>query len=104
MQLMHLLNDGDQTVAESAACALGQMGRIEARPMIKSLLRSAPSEDSIDAAASIPDEECMVLLGRIARAGLGLAGAALDALENIDYPRASAIVAAIRGLPQPRRD
>jgi HEAT repeat protein len=97
-RLVILLNDVDQTVARSAACALGHMGRIEARPMIKSLLRSAPSVDAINAAASIGDDECVVLLGRIARAGMGLSGAALNALESIDDPRAAKIVAAIHNL------
>jgi HEAT repeat protein len=100
--LTNLLNDVDQTVARSAACALGQMGRIEARLTIKGLLRNAPSQDAIDAAASIADEECVVLLGRIARAGVGLSGAALAALENIDDPRASVIAAAVRNSQQPR--
>jgi len=97
-RLVILLNDVDQTVARSAACALGQMGRVEARPTIKSLLRSTPSVDAIDAAASIADDECVVLLGRIARSGMGLADAALNALESIDDPRAAKIVAAVRNL------
>jgi hypothetical protein len=97
-RLVVLLNDVDQTVVRSAACALGHMGRIEARPVIKSLLRRTPSADAIDAAASIADDECVVLLGRIARAGIGLAGAALDALESIDDPRAAKIVAALHNL------
>jgi hypothetical protein len=97
-QLVILLNDVDQTVARSAACALGQMGRIEARATIKGLLRNAPSQDAIDAAASIADDECVVLLGRIARAGRGLAGAALNALEGIDDPRAAKIAAAVHNL------
>jgi HEAT repeat protein len=97
-RLVVLLSDADQTVARSAACALGQMGRIEARPMIKSLLRGTPSVDAIDAAAAIADDECLVLLGRIARAGVGLAGAALNALESLDDPRAAKIVAAAQKL------
>jgi HEAT repeat protein len=100
--LINLLNDVDQAVARSAACTLGQMGRIEARPIIKGLLRNAPSQVAIDAAVSIADEECVVLLGRIARARVGLSGAALAALENIDDPRASAIAASVRNLQQPR--
>jgi HEAT repeat protein len=97
-RLILLLNDVEQIVTKSAACALGQMGRIEARPTIKSLLRSSPSVDAIDAAASIADDECVVLLGRIARAGMGLADAALNALESIDDPRAGRIVAAVHNL------
>ncbi|HEY2527904.1 MAG TPA: HEAT repeat domain-containing protein [Xanthobacteraceae bacterium] len=100
-RLIDLLNDIDQPVARAAACALGQMGRIEARPRIKSLLHNAPTKEVLDAAALIADEEIIVLLGRIARAGLSLSGAALDALETIDHPRASAIAADVRRPSQP---
>jgi HEAT repeat protein len=92
------LSDLDPTVASSAACALGQIGRIEARPMLMSLLREKPSEEVIHSVASIADEDCMVLLGRIARSTPGLANAALDTLEDIEHPRASAIAATVRNL------
>jgi len=38
------------------------------------------------------------LLGRIARTTPGLTAAALDALENLDHPRASALAAGLRQL------
>jgi hypothetical protein len=60
------------------------------------VLREAPSEDVIEAVSSIVDEECAVLLGRIARSGSVLADAALISLENTDHPRALTIAAAIR--------
>lgn len=66
--------------------------------MLKSLLRDSPSEELINAASSIADEECAVLLGRIARSGSVLADAALISLENTDHVRAFAIAAAIRRL------
>jgi hypothetical protein len=47
----------------------------------------------IEAAALIADEECVVLLGRIARTAPGLTGPALEALESIDHPRAGALAA-----------
>jgi hypothetical protein len=94
--LIDLLDDLDRTVARSAACALGQMGRIEARPMLKRLLREEPSEDVIDSVSSIADEECVVLLGRIAQSTPSLADAALESLDSIDHPRAAALAAAIR--------
>jgi hypothetical protein len=94
--LIDLLDDLNRSVAASAASALGRMGRIEARPMLKSLLRDLPSEDVIEAISSIADEECAVLLGRIARSTSILADAALASLENIDHVRAVAIAAAIR--------
>jgi hypothetical protein len=94
--LVDLLDDLDRTVARAAACALGRLGRIEARPALIDLLRNRPSEDVIESVSSIADEECVVLIGRIARSTPGLAGAALDALESIDQPRAGVIAAAIR--------
>lgn len=95
--MIDLLDDLNEAVVRSAACALGQMGRIEARPMLAGLLREEPSEEVIDAVSPIADEECMVLLGRIARSKPALSDAALNALENIDHHRATAIAAAIRG-------
>ena len=41
------------------------------------------------------DDACIVLLGRIARTQPELAEDALDALRDIDSPRAAALVAAI---------
>jgi HEAT repeat protein len=95
--MIDLLDDLNQAVARSAACALGQMGRIEARPMLATLLREEPSEVVIDAVSSVADEECIVLLGRIARSTPALSDAALDTLESIDHHRADAIATAIRG-------
>jgi HEAT repeats len=102
--MIDLLDDLNQGVARSAACALGQIGRIEARPMLAELLREEPSEEVIDAVSSIADEECMVQLGRIARTEPALSDAALDALEDIDQPRAKAIAAAVRNVLPPQLD
>ncbi len=96
--LIDLLDDLDQDVATSAACALGRMGRIEARGRLKILLRDDPSEEVIESVSPIADEECAGLLGRIARSGSMLADAALAGLENIDHARAVVIAAAIRRL------
>ena len=99
--MIDLLDDLNQGVARSAACALGQIGRIEARPMLAKLLREDPSEEVIDAVSSIADEECLVQLGRIARTEPALSDAALDALEGIDQPRANAIATAIHNALPP---
>jgi HEAT repeat protein len=96
--MIELLGDLNQDVARSAACALGRMGRIEARPMLVKLLRQQPSEEVIDAVSSVADEECMIQLGRIARTEPTLADAALDALGGIDDPRADEIATAARNL------
>jgi HEAT repeat protein len=102
--LIDLLDDLDRTVVMSAAFALGRMGRIEARPILKSLLEDDPSEDVIDAVSSIADEECLVLLGRIARSSSALADAALNSLENVDDHRAITIAAAIQRLRSSRQN
>jgi hypothetical protein len=99
--MIDLLEDLNHGVARSAACALGQIGRIEARPMLAKLLREDPSEEVIDAVSSIADEECLVQLGRIARTEPTLSDAALNALEGIDQPRANAIATAIRNVLPP---
>ena len=93
--LRELTADLHRPVAEAAACALGRLGRAEARPMLAALLEKAPSEEVIEAAGAIADETSMVLLGRIARSGSTLAPAALAALADIDHPRAAKIRAAV---------
>jgi hypothetical protein len=68
--MIDLLDDLNQAVTRSAACALGQMGRIEARPMIARLLREEPSEEVIDAVSPVADEECIVpIQTRLVRCG-----------------------------------
>jgi len=96
--LIDLLGDLDIRVATAAALALGRMGRTESRPILKKMLRENPSEEAIDAVSSIADEECAVLLGRMARSGSALADAALAGLENTDGDRAASIAGAIRRL------
>ncbi|HEX3417474.1 MAG TPA: hypothetical protein VHT21_13880, partial [Stellaceae bacterium] len=82
-------------VRMAAACAVGRMGRDEVRPLLTRYLREEPSAQLIDAIAPVADEECIVLLGRIARTMSDLSQAALDALDSIDHPRASRIAAEI---------
>jgi hypothetical protein len=74
------------------------MGRNEVRPLLARYLREEPSTQIIDAVAPVANEECIVLLGRIARTMPGLSAAALDALDAIDHPRALRIAAEI-GVP-----
>jgi HEAT repeats len=93
--LVDLLDDLNRAVARAAACALGRMGRIEARPVLVRLLQEDPSMEVIDAAVSVDDAACIVLLGRIARTRPDLASAALGALGDSDDPRAAAIAAAL---------
>jgi HEAT repeat protein len=94
--LIDLLDDLNEQVRIAAACALGRMGRPEARVVLRRLLRDQPSPAVIEAVTTIADDECLVLLGRIARRAGDLAPAALEALEATAHPRAERIVAAIR--------
>ncbi len=94
--LVDLLADADRGVAREATLALGRIGRPEARPALKRLLREAPSPAVIEAAIAVADEECLVILGRLARTRPELAEAALDALDGADSPRAATIAAAVR--------
>jgi hypothetical protein len=94
--LVDLLADADRGVAREAALALGRMGRDEARPTLKRLLLEAPSPAVIDAAIGVADEECLVILGRLARSRPELTDAALDALDGAESPRAATIAAAVR--------
>lgn len=94
--LVGLLGDHDRMVASSAACALGRWGRNEARPVLKKLLSEDPSREVVEAVVEIADEDCMTLLGQLARNRPAFAAAALDALESIEHPRAGKIAAGIR--------
>jgi HEAT repeat protein len=93
--LVELLGDLHPVVAQEAACALGRMGQRAALPILSRLLREQPSAVVIRAVAGVADDACIVLLGRIARTRPDLAEDALDALRDIDSPRAAALVAAI---------
>jgi HEAT repeat protein len=93
--LGELMGDPRRPVAEAAACALGRLGRTEARPVLAALLEQAPSEEVIEAASAVADERSLVLFGRIARSGSKLAPAAMAALEDSDHPRAAKIRATI---------
>jgi hypothetical protein len=87
--LIDLLEDLHEPVAMAAALALGRISRPEGRPLLLRLLLTAPTEEAIAAAAEVADEECIVLIGRIARAVPGLSAAALEALSAIDNPLAA---------------
>ena len=95
--LIELLDDLRPEVATAAALALGRIGRVEARPLLMTLLRCEPSAEIIEALASIADEEVIVTLGRIARAMPDLANAVLDALDQLDDPRAARIGLTLQG-------
>ncbi|MGC2199713.1 MAG: hypothetical protein WA633_06120, partial [Stellaceae bacterium] len=59
-------------------------------------LREEPTAELINAIAPIADDECAVLLGRLARSTPRLSERAVEALHSIDHPRAEKIIAALR--------
>ena len=94
--LLELMSDIDSDVRRAAACALGRLGRSEARPALVRLLREAPSAEVVDAVTALADEDCVVLLGRIARTVPDLEDVSIDALEAIDNPRATQVLVGLR--------
>ena len=99
--LIELLIDLDANVRTSSACALGRFGRHEARVVLKNMLRRAPTQATIEAIAPIADHECIVLLGRLARAQTDLKNVALDALALIDDPLAIKLADALTSRTDP---
>jgi hypothetical protein len=87
-QLLELAHENASEVRTAAACALGRMGRREALPTLTRLLREDPCAAVIDAVATVADEDCVILLGRIARTRPDLAELIEDNLAVIAHPRA----------------
>ena len=94
--LRDLLDDLHRPVRMAAACALGLMGRNDVRPLLVRYLREEPSAELIKAVGPIGDEECVILLARIARTMPHLAATALAALDAIEHPRASRMASEMR--------
>jgi hypothetical protein len=92
--LLDLLDDLHVEVRTAAAFSLGRLGRREVLPTLVEFLKRAPSPDAIEAVTAIADEDCVVLLARLARTRPDLAEPALDALEVIDHPRAAQLLEA----------
>jgi HEAT repeat protein len=101
--LIKLLEDLHREVAIAAALALGRIGRVEARPLLMSLLRREPSAEIVGALAPIADEEVIVTFGRLARTMPDLAQPILDALDQVGDFRAERVAAALRAHDPARR-
>lgn len=93
--LVDLLDDLHAPVRLAAACALGRAGRREARGPLVANLREAPSPEVVEALATVADEDCIVLLGRLARQDATLRTTVLAALDAIDHPRAATVAAGL---------
>ena len=96
MALIDLLDDLDREVSIGAACALGRMGRVEARNPLKRYLNERPSQRVIEALAGVADEEAIVFLARLGRFRPELANSILSALDDIDQVRAAAAASGLR--------
>ena len=94
--LIALLADRDPEVSVAAACALGRMGRTEARIPLKRHLTERASARVVEAVAGVADDESVVWLARVARRRLDLTESVLAALEVIDTPRAASAASALR--------
>lgn len=94
--LIELLTDLDGEVATAAACALGRLGRVEARHRLKHCLTERPSPHVIELVTGIADEEAIVFLARIGRKRPELVNSILSALDEIDHARAAAASAGLR--------
>ncbi len=91
-----LLGDLDREVATAAACALGRMGRGEARGHLKRYLIDRPSPRVIEALAGVADDEAIVFLARAGRARREFAATILSALDEIENVRAAAAASGLR--------
>jgi HEAT repeat protein len=87
--LIAMLDDRDDEVSTAAACALGRMGRVEARIRLKRCLIERPSSRVVEAVAEVADDDAIVLLARLGRARPDLVVPITSALEEIDNTRAA---------------
>jgi hypothetical protein len=94
--LVELLDDLHPPVSQAAACALGRLGRVEAKPALLHLLHESPNAEIVAAIVVIADLDCLILLGRLAQRVPVLTGAVIDALESSDHPRAAGIAATLQ--------
>src|SRR5208282_6055311 len=79
-----MLDDPDGEVSAAAACALGRMGKVEARIHLKRYLTERPSGRVVEAVAGVADDEAIVMLARVGRARADLALSIISALEEIE--------------------
>ncbi len=94
-RLLELLHDLHEDVANAAAVTLGGMGRREAMSRLMRLIETAPSAKALDALVTIADDNCFVLLGRIAQTNPELRPMLCEALTDVDHP---VVIAVLRHL------
>lgn len=89
--LIDRLGDEDARVRTAAACALGELGRVEARSKLARLLQVSPSIAIIEAAVGVADEDLVVQLGKLARERDAFRDCIVEALEDCDLALATKI-------------
>jgi HEAT repeat protein len=94
--LIAMLDDTNDEVSTAAACALGRMGRAEARIRLKRYLSERPSARVVEAVAEVADDDAIVLLARLGRARPDLAVPIISALEDIDNARAESAASGLK--------
>jgi HEAT repeat protein len=94
--LIAMLDDPDDEVSTAAACALGRMGRAEARIHLKRYLSERPSSRVAEAVAGVADDDAIVLPARRGRARPDLAVPINSALEEIDNARAASAASGLK--------
>ncbi len=94
--LIAMLDDPDGEVSAAAACALGRMGRVEARIYLKRYLTERPSGRVVEAVAGVADDEAIVMLARVGRARPDLALSIISALEKIESARATSAASELK--------
>ena len=83
------LHDASRAIRRAAAIALAHRGDPSARETLLGELARSPSEALVDALAGIADEDTVVHLGRCAVDCPALASAVIDALRDMESPRAA---------------
>ena len=85
------LFDRSATNRRLAAIALGLRGDAKARQPLYNELARFPSAEVIEAITAVWDEDAIVYLGRCARRHPQLAGLVLEALREMENPRAATV-------------
>lgn len=98
--LVERLKDEVEQVRTAAACALGELGRIEARPNLLDLLKTSPSEAVIQAAANVANDPIVVELGKLARHQPRFRQPVAEALEDCTLEVAAKIRRNLEGAAQ----
>ncbi|HET6605214.1 MAG TPA: HEAT repeat domain-containing protein [Rhodopila sp.] len=90
--MIDLLDDLHPPVVTAAVRTLAHWGRAEARPELLRRLNADPTAELIAAAVGVADDAIVVTLGRIGRVRPDLTKAVLEALAEIDDPRAAILL------------